>query len=106
MEISFHLLLVYFSLSVYQVTHFLYFLRAVSICVALILSMNTLGFPGGAVQRIHLPMQETQETQVRSLGREDPLEKGMVTHSSILAWKIHEQRSLAGDSPWVAKSQT
>ena len=33
-------------------------------------------------------MQETQETQVRSLGQEDPLEKGMVTHSSSLAWKI------------------
>ena len=29
-----------------------------------------------------------QETQVQSLGREDPLEKEMVTHSSILAWKI------------------
>ena len=29
-----------------------------------------------------------QETQVQSLGREDPLEKGMVTHSSILAWRI------------------
>ena len=29
-----------------------------------------------------------QETQVRSLGHEDPLEKGMATHSSILAWKI------------------
>ena len=29
-----------------------------------------------------------QETQVRSLGREDPLEKGMATHSSILAWDI------------------
>ena len=33
-------------------------------------------------------MQEIQETQVRSLGREDPLEKEMATHSSILAWKI------------------
>ena len=32
-----------------------------------------------------LPMQETQ---VRSLGQEDPLEKKMVTHFSILAWKI------------------
>ena len=30
----------------------------------------------------------TQETWVRSLGREDPLEKEMATHSSILAWKI------------------
>ena len=29
-----------------------------------------------------------QETWVRSLGQEDPLEKGMATHSSILAWKI------------------
>ena len=29
-----------------------------------------------------------QEIQVRSLGREDPLEKGMATHSSILAWKM------------------
>ena len=33
-------------------------------------------------------MQETQETQVRSLGWEDPLAKGMETHSSILAWEI------------------
>ena len=29
-----------------------------------------------------------RETQVQSLGQEDPLEKEMVTHSSILAWKI------------------
>ena len=29
-----------------------------------------------------------QETQVQSLGREDPMEKEMETHSSILAWKI------------------
>ena len=29
-----------------------------------------------------------QETKVRSLGQEDPLEKGMAIHSSILAWKI------------------
>ena len=33
-------------------------------------------------------MQETQETQVQSLGQEDPLEEGMATHSSILAWRI------------------
>ena len=33
-------------------------------------------------------MQETQEMQVRSLGWEDPLEKEMAIHSSILAWKI------------------
>ena len=29
-----------------------------------------------------------RETQVRSLGREDPLEKGIATHSSVLAWRI------------------
>ena len=33
-------------------------------------------------------MQETQEMQVHSLGREDPLEEEMATHSNILAWKI------------------
>jgi len=38
----------------------------------------------------------TQETQVQSLGREDPLEKGKVTHSSILPGESHGQRSLAG----------
>ena len=40
-----------------------------------------------------------QEIRVQSLGREDPLEKEMATHSSILAWEIHGQRSLAGYSP-------
>ena len=33
-------------------------------------------------------MQETHETWVQSLGREDPLEKEMATHSSILAWEF------------------
>ena len=33
-------------------------------------------------------MPVMQETQVQSLGREDPLEKGMTTHSRILAWEI------------------
>ena len=40
-------------------------------------------------QRIHLPMQETQ---VQSLGWEDPLEEEMATHSSILAWRIPMER--------------
>ena len=43
-----------------------------------------------------------QETQVPSLRQDDPLEKGMATHSSILAWRI-PQRSLAGYSPWGYK---
>ena len=33
-------------------------------------------------------MQETQQARVQSLGRENPLEEEMATHSSILAWKI------------------
>ena len=33
-------------------------------------------------------LRTMQEPQVRSLGQEDPLEKGMATHSSILAWRI------------------
>ena len=33
-------------------------------------------------------MKEMQETQVQSLGQEDPLEEEMATHSSILAWEI------------------
>ena len=41
-----------------------------------------------------------QEIWVQSLGREDPLEKGTAAHSSVLAWRIHGQRSLVGYSPW------
>ena len=43
------------------------------------------------------------KTQIQSLGQKDPLEKRMVTHSSILAWRIHGQRNLAGYSPWGHK---
>ena len=46
-----------------------------------------------------------QETQVQSLGWEDPLEKGMATHSSILAGEFHGQRSQAEPySPWDLKA--
>ena len=41
-------------------------------------------------------MQKTQETRVRSLGWEDPLEEKMATNSNILALRIHVRRSLAG----------
>ena len=39
-------------------------------------------------QSICLPVQEKQEIWVQFLGREDPLEEEMATHSSILAWRI------------------
>ena len=44
-----------------------------------------------------------QETQVQSLGWEDPLERGMATHSVFLPGKSHGQRSLVGYSPWGRK---
>ena len=44
-----------------------------------------LGFPGGSVVK-NLPAK--QEMQVWSLGQEDPLQKEMATHPSILAWEI------------------
>ena len=37
---------------------------------------------------IHLLMEETLEIPVQSLGQEDALEKGMATHSSVLAWRV------------------
>ena len=46
---------------------------------------SNLGFSGGSVVK-NLPAM--QETQVRSRGQEDPLEKEMAIHSSILAWEI------------------
>ena len=47
------------------------------------------------------------ETWVRSLGWEDPLEEGMATHSSILAWRIPMDRGAWGSTVHgVAKSQT
>ena len=41
-----------------------------------------------------------QETQVQSLGQEDPLEKEMATHPSILAWRIPWTEDPGGYSPW------
>ena len=47
-----------------------------------------MGFPCGSVVKNPTAMQKIQEMQFRSLGQEDPLEKEMATHSSILAWRI------------------
>ena len=44
-----------------------------------------------------------QQMWVQPLGGEDPLEKEMATHSSILSWRSHGERSLAGHSPWGHK---
>ena len=51
-------------------------------------------------------MQETQETQVQSLGWEDPLEEAMATHSSVLAWRMPWTEEPGGLLFTVARSQT
>ena len=58
--------------------------------------MSHIGLPGGAVVK---NPPANQEMWVRSLGWEDPMEKEMATHSSILPGKFHRQKKLAGHSP-------
>ena len=61
------------------------------------------GFPGGSDGK-ELPAM--QETWVRSLGGEDPLEKGTATHCSILAWRIPwTEKPGRLYSPWGCKEQ-
>ena len=61
---------------------------------------NLILYWGSLVAQIVKNLPAVWETQVRSLRQEDPLEKEVATHSSILAWRIHGQRSLAGYSLW------
>ena len=66
--------------------------------------MFHISFPGSSVVK-NLPTK--LETQVLSLGWEDPLEKEMATHSSILAWEIPWTEEPSGlQSMGVTKSQT
>ena len=62
------------------------------------------GLSWWSVVKTHLPMQETW---VQALGQGDLLEKEMVIHSSILAWRIPwtEESGNPIDSPWITKSQ-
>ena len=62
--------------------------------------MSTLGFPGGSVVK-NLPTM--QETQVRFLGQEDLLEKGIEPTPVFLPGESLGKRSLAGYSPWAHK---
>ena len=62
--------------------------REEEVCPKLGRAQEGSGLPRGSAVKNQLAMQELQETQVRSLGWEDPLEKGMTTQSSILAWRI------------------
>ena len=58
------------------------------------------GFTGGSLIK-NLPANAGDVSS--NLGQDDPLEEEMATHSSILAWRIHGQGSLAGYSPWGCK---
>ena len=72
------------------------------------LQLNKLQVRGESlVVQMVINLPAMQETQVRSLGQEDPLEKEMATHSSILAWRISMDRGAWWASVHgVAKSQT
>ena len=63
-------------------------------------------FPGGAVKKNPPANAGDAETQVQSLGWEDPLEKEVAAHSIILAWESHGQRGLAATVHGVTESQT
>ena len=65
-----------------------------------------MGFPSGSVVKNPLAMQEMQETRVRSLGVEDPLEEGTATHSNILAWRIPWTEEPGGLQSIESQSQT
>ena len=66
--------------------------------------LQRVGFPGGSMVK-NLPAK--QETEVPSLGWEDPLEKEMATHSSILTWEIPWTGKPGGlQSLWLQRSQT
>ena len=61
-----------------------------------------MGFAATLVAQTVKNLHAVQETRVRYLSQEDPLEKEMVTHSSILAWRLPwslVKRSLVGYSP-------
>ena len=61
------------------------------------------GFPGGSAVKNPPAMQEPHETWVQSSGWEDPLEVGMATHFSILAWRIPWTEEPGSYSPWDHK---
>ena len=70
--------------------------------ILLVPHFKKLTFTGTHDKRINLPLQETKEIQVLFLALEDPLEKEMETHSSILSWKIPRTEEPGG----VTQSRT
>ena len=102
----FHLIIILFSPFPFLVVKF-ELLRFAFLFPPPVLTIRTTRIPGASLvaQRLkHLPPM--QETWVRSLSQEDPLEKEMATHSSILAWRIPWTEELGRLQSTVAKSRT
>ena len=83
----FQTLLSYRLLQIIEYSSLCYTVGTLGLLLLYILVVD-VGFPSSTVVKNHLPMQETQEKWVQSLGQEDPLEQEIETHSSILTWKI------------------
>ena len=64
------------------------------------------GFPSGSMVKNLPAVQEIQEMRVQSLGWEDPLEREMTTHSSVLAWIIPWTEEPGGLLSMGSQSQT
>ena len=70
-------------------TILLYHLNLLEIVMIIQLLRDEMGFPGGSADKEPAcQCRRHKRSWVRSVGQEDPLEKEMATHSSILAWKI------------------
>ena len=74
--------------------YFLDFLKTVSILIVVKNNLSSL-----VAQLVKNPPAMMMETRVRSLGWEDPLEKGTATHSNILAWRVHGVAELDTTEP-------
>ena len=68
--------------------------------IILLLQFSLLLYWASLVALLVKNLPAMQETWISTLGPEDPLEKKMATHSSILAWEFHGQKNLVGYSPW------
>ena len=83
--------------------HSLFFVFSKHLNYITVLALSR-GLPGSSAIKNLPTMQELQETQVWSLSQEDPLEQGMATHSSVLAWRIPWTEEPGGlHSPWGCK---
>ena len=98
----------YFAVYIYvKLNHFAVHLKPTQHCKSTIppykikvkfkkLTANLLSLDVSLVAQTVKNLPAMQETQVQSLGQEDPLEKGMATHSSILGWRIPRTEEYGG----------